>query len=145
MTKTKPCLNCGEPFEPPTGHHGYCSDLCVKLAANRRRRARRHVRKPAPQATACYCVACEVEFPATPENLAEHSEDNDCYWYALDPAPRTCAGCGKPSRQSDQFCSDDCFVKVGNRLIPHDPANPLTADSIIWSPYFEQIIFPAIG
>jgi hypothetical protein len=140
MTVGTRCQNCGKQFTPSASRRSYCGQPCVDAAANRRRRTRRHLRKPAQQVITCFCLTCEVEFPATAENLTEHSDD-ECYWHVIDETPRPCvAGCGKTARREDMFCGENCFVKVGNRLIPHDPRTPLTADDITWSPYFDQIM-----
>jgi predicted nucleic acid-binding Zn ribbon protein len=135
------CLNCGKPFVPAEGHQQYHDAQCRELAANRRRRARRHYRDRG-QVITCRCVTCNVTF--TSEDASEHDEDEGCCWYVVDMSDRPCVQCGQPARRGDLFCGDECFARFGNRLIPHDPGKPLSAEDVVWSPYFDQMIEPLL-
>jgi hypothetical protein len=151
MNRDRACNNCGKQFTPvhrliaehgDGGRRDYCTPLCQKLAANRRRRTKRNYRDTG-QVVTCYCVTCDTEFAQ--DDTDQHDEDDGHCWYIVDWTDRACVECGKPARGDDPFCDDPpdaCYIAFGNRLIPHDPKHPLTAEDITWSPFFDKVIEP---
>jgi endogenous inhibitor of DNA gyrase (YacG/DUF329 family) len=124
------CQNtsCRKPAQSGRRH---CSDACQQAARNTRQRVRRNHRSPKPPRA--YCADCEIEFPIVFGNGHE-----ECDWYQLGPAVRSCRHCGKSltTDNVDPWCSDRCFIDHTAPDLGLDP-RATTIDDIMNHPGYD--------
>src|SRR4051812_25970739 len=82
----KPCLTCGDTFQPINNRNVYCSDRCRLGEAS--------------------CETCGKAFLV--KDGASGRYCSRACWYAVDRASRPCPICEKPFKGSGKTCSYEC-------------------------------------